>query len=336
MNRKCVAVVALLLSGVGGVLRAQQAGAPRRVHLVMRDGSYQLVLSYSVDGDVVRFRSAERNGEMEEAPLALVDLEATREWVAEHDQNVNGDSQKRSVLSPQMAREEALRTASRPEVSPGLRLPEEDSVVALDEFEGVPELVPLEQVGGDLNKETAHNVLPQAVPPAAVAHRVLDMAGGQAEVQLHTSRPVFYVRVGDAEPGDDGGAFVVDTHGASGRATPSGGGRKSRYVVEQVDARNDARVVNSVRIRQLGVKAQPGVTELVADTLPGGIWVRLTPAQPLLAGEYVLMEVLSDHELNLGVWDFGVHADAKEDVEAVRPQSGHESTLERRVPQASR
>jgi hypothetical protein len=49
-------------------------------------------------------------------------------------------------------------------------------------------------------------------------------------------------------------------------------------------------------------------------------------------GEYALIEVLSDHEINLNVWDFGVHSDAKENVEAIRPEAKKPVTLERRNP----
>jgi hypothetical protein len=136
-------------------------------------------------------------------------------------------------------------------------------------------------------------------------------------------------------PDDDGArhgsGMVVDTHGASSRATPGGGAVDSDYVIERVDVRYDSRVVDSFRIGLLGSgKRQPDVIELKSEYLPGGHWVKLTPVQPLEFGEYALVEVLNDHEVNLNVWDFGVHSASPENVEAQRPEKRRPATLERR------
>jgi len=304
---------------------------PRRVRLIMKDGSYQLVLSYKVAGNIVHYRSAERNGETEDVPLALVDLPATEKWAREH---ASPDStSQRNVLSPELEKEEAARAARTPEITPGLRLPEEDSVVVLDTFNGAPELVPLVQQGGDLNKETAHNVLKLAINPASSPHRILDVRGQRADIQLHVAEPAFYVRIGADDEGDAGSnAFTVDTHGASGREAPTGGAETSGYIIERLNILSDVRVVDSFRLALLGVKKQTDVIEMKEEDLPGGKWMKLTPVQPMEFGEYALVEVLSDHEVNLGVWDFGVHPDAKENAEAIRSQPQRPVTLERRRP----
>src|SRR5579875_1566299 len=185
--------------------------APARTRLILKDGSYQLVLSYKVVGDVVRYRSAERNGAEEDVPLALVDLPATQRWARDHAPGgaANPDPQ-RPVLSPELAREEAARAARTPEVAPDLRLPEEDSVLILDTFRGTPELVPLPQQGTDLNKETAHAVQKLVINPASSPHRLLDVPGATADVQVHVPDPVFYVRLGKSDDeADTGGAFIV-------------------------------------------------------------------------------------------------------------------------------
>jgi len=312
----------------------QSDALPPRVRLIMKDGSYQLVLSYTVAGKIVHYRSAERNGEVEDVPLALVDLPATEEWAREHRQGSPPDSQRLPVLSPELAKEEAERAARTPEVATGLRLPEEDSVLALDNFHGTPQLVPLEQQGGDLNKETAHDALKLAINPASSPHRIAELRGTSADVQLHVSGPVFYVRVGNDEEGDAGsGAITVDTHGASGRETPSGGSDSSGYVLVRLSILSDARIVNSFRLAILGVKPQPDVIEMKSEVLPGGHWMKLTPAQPVEPGEYALVEVLSDHEVNLDVWDFGMHPDAKENTEAIQPEPQRPAMLERRTPE---
>jgi hypothetical protein len=306
---------------------------PLRLRLFLKDGTYQVVLDYKVVGNVVRYRSAERNGEAEDVPLELVDLPATERWKREHSegQTVN-DS--RAVLSPELAKEEADRRALTPEIAPNLRLPGEDSVLVLDAFRGSPELVPLPQVGSDLNKETAHSVLKTAINPASSAHRILEVPGFRSDIQLHVAEPVFYVRVGDEIAGVGGSAaLTVDTHGTQGRETPAGGSEQSGYVIERLDPRQDLRVVDSFRIWQLGSgKRQADVVEMKQEVLGGGHWMKLTPEQPLEFGEYALIEVLSDHELNLNVWDFGVHSDAKENVEAIRPEVRKPVTLERRSP----
>src|ERR1700735_1317543 len=51
--------------------------APHRIHLILKDGSYQIVMSYRIVGDIVHYISAERGGAEEEVPVALVDLDAT-------------------------------------------------------------------------------------------------------------------------------------------------------------------------------------------------------------------------------------------------------------------
>jgi hypothetical protein len=335
------AAVVLLLSGLVCAQQRHpieipdttQAVQPARLRLFLKDGTYQVVLGYKVVDKVVRYLSAERTGESEDVPLELVDLPATERWKREHTE-ARSVNDSRAVLSPELEKEEEERRALTPEVAPDLRLPSEDSVLALDTFRAVPELVPLPQVGSDLNKETAHGVLKAAINPASSAHRILEVQGFRSDIQLHVAEPVFYVRVGDEVAGVGGGeAITVDTHGSAGRETPAGGSEQSGYVIERLDARADVRVVDSFRIWQLGSgKRQPDVVEMRQEVLPGGRWMKLTPEQPLEFGEYALIEVLSDHELNLNVWDFGVHSDAKENVEAILPEVKKPVILERRTP----
>jgi hypothetical protein len=53
---------------------------PHRTRLILKDGSYQIVMSYRVVGSVVHYISAERGGAEEEIPVSLVDLDATHRW----------------------------------------------------------------------------------------------------------------------------------------------------------------------------------------------------------------------------------------------------------------
>ena len=308
-----------------------QSATPHRTRLILKNGSYQLVLSYKVVANLVRYRSAERDGQTEDLPLALVDLSATEAWNRDH---AEAQSQATPILSPELEREEAARRALTPEIAPNLRLPEEDSLLALDAFHGTPELVPVPQIGSDLNKETAHASSKSVINPASIAHRILTVPGAASDIQLHLAAPVFFIRLIDDNQDTDGGALTVDTHGASGRDTPSGGAAKSRYVIEHLDVREDVRIVNSFSFGQLGTgRTQPDIIEATEKVLPGGRWMKLTPKQSLEFGEYALIELISDHEVNLNVWDFGVHPNAKENVEAIHPELEKPATLERRAPQ---
>lgn len=308
---------------------SQTEPQPERTRLVLKDGTYQMVLSYKVVGNVVRYRSAERDGEEEEVPLSMVDLPATERWKQEH---TPGAEPPAPVLTPELAREEAERAALTPEIAPRLHLPEEDSVLVLDTFQATPELVPLPQQGSDLNKETAHAVLKKDINPESSPHRIADIPAERADVQLHVSQPVFYVRLGSQDQDLAGGpAFTVDTHGQSGRPTPAGGSADSSYIIERIDVLQGEREIDSFRLGLLGTgHKQPDIIETKQETLPGGKWMKLTPVEPLLFGEYALIEVLDGHEVNLDVWDFGIHPDAKENVEAIQPEAPHHIGLARR------
>ena len=75
-------------------------------------------------------------------------------------------------------------------------LPEQDSVLALDYFQGTPELVPLVQSQGELNRITSHNILKLAINPRSASHEIVQLKGEESAVQMHVAQPVIYLRVG--------------------------------------------------------------------------------------------------------------------------------------------
>jgi hypothetical protein len=312
---------------------AVQTG-PHRTRLILKDGSYQLVMSYKVVGMRVVFVSAERGGDTEEIPLALVDLDATSRWEARHatpDATAAGAQRSAPVLDPEMQKEEADRAALTPEVAPDLRLASEYNVLAMDTFHGDPELVPMLQAESDLNKQTGHSILRSIVNPLAASHQLVQLKGEKAVVQLHVNDPVIYLKLDDEQPAS-GEALTVDTHGANAAATArTRKAGKSEYVIVRVDVRQGARVVASFNTSFTGTtKRQEDVVETESTELSGGHWVKIVPRQPLLIGEYALVEILGERELNLGVWDFGVHPTAPENREVLKPEKRRSSPLERR------
>jgi hypothetical protein len=295
-----------------------------------------------VKGTIVSYVSAER-GETEDLPAELVDWKATKKWEQAHTTNdevngAEGAAGQAPAIDPELLKEEADRRALTPEVAPDLNLPDLDSVVALDTFHGVPELVPLVQTDGDLNRTTGHNILKMTLNPRAAQHQILTLKGEEAAVQMHVAEPVIFLRVGDDSAISRGGTpLVVDTHGAGesavekqGAAAPSAA---SGYVMVRADVRTDARVLASFSIGRLNVQPQEDVIETTTELLPGGHWMKVTPVRPLDFGEYALMEVLSAREINSGVWDFGVHPVAPENRDVIKPQPKRPLTLERRGPE---
>jgi hypothetical protein len=343
---KILAAVLLLAFAFVPVLYAQHttalqpdAATPHRTRLFLKDGSYQIVMSYRVVGSIVHYISAERGGAEEEIPLSLVDLDATQRWEKQHAQpgptDPNNPPQP-PAIDPELLKEEADRAALTPEVAKDLRLPEEDSTLALDTYRGTPELVPLAQTDSDLNRNTGHNLLKAAVNPLSAAHPIVTLKGEASPVQLHIKDPVLYLRIGDESVGNTAGTpLTVDTHGATShiQTDPSGGSPDSRYVIVRTDVRTGARVISSFRIPLLGTGQHQGdVVETTTELLPGGHWLKVTPKEPLDFGEFALMEVISDKAVNLGVWDFGVHPVSPENRDVIKPEPRRRNTLERHGP----
>ncbi len=337
----CAAVCAggLCLPAVGQTQKHEalptEADAGNGLHrsrLYLTDGSYQVVLNYRVEGRNVVYRSAERAGEEEKIPLKYVDLAATHLWEQRKAAAATGGNV--PELDPALVREEAERAARSPEVAKDLRLPDEDSVLALDTFQGQPQLAVLQQTDGELNRQTTHNVVRAVVNPLSTSHQLVELKGERSAVQLHVPDPVLYLRLDDdTGPAADeapAGALQVDTHGARG-LTPTKVSKTSRYAIVRVDERRGSRVVTSFSINLLGEqKRQADVINTTTATLPGGHWMSITPAQSLTFGEYALLEVLDSKNVNLGVWDFGVHPTAGPNRDAVVPEPRKAPSLERR------
>jgi len=314
----------------------QTPTTPHRTRLILKDGTYQIVMSYRIVGNLVHYISAERGGAEEEIPLSLVDLDATHRWEKQHTKPTDTDNPQPPAIDPELLKEETDRASLTPEVAKDLRLPEDDSTLVLDTFQGNPELVPLAQTDSALNRNTGHNILRAAINPLSAAHQIVQLKGETSPIQLHVKDPVLYIRIGDQTVGDTGGKpLVVDTHGATSRVDndPTGGAADSQYVIVRADVRTGVRVIASFRIGLLGSgQHQEDVVETTTELLPGGHWLKITPTQPLDFGEFALMEVISDKAVNLGVWDFGVHPVSPENRDVIKPDPRHPTTLERHHP----
>ena len=306
---------------------------PHRARLILKDGSYQLVMSYTVVGKNVRYVSAERGGDVELIPLDLVDLDATKKWEAQHaaiDPYAPIGQRPAPAIDPELLKEEAERKLLAPEVAPDLRLAPEDAILALDTFRATPELVPMTQSDGELNQQTGHSILRKVLNPQASAHQIVVLKGEKAAVQMHVNDPAFYLKLDDAMP-PGGHAITVDTHGANSQMAGKKQQGTGDYVILRVDVRQDARVLASFNMAALGTgKRQEDVFETTVTVLPGGHWMKIVPQEQLLVGEYALVELLDEKSINLGVWDFGVHPKAPENRDVLKPEKKRPVALEKR------
>ena len=308
---------------------------PGRQRLILKDGTYQVVTKYEVKGDRVRFYSAER-GDWEEIPTDLIDWTATGKWNHDHQPGGPAETDAEAAANPN---DPGLREAAKidaeeraeleaeaariPVIAPGLRLPDETGVWALDTFQGQPELVQVLQANGDLNRASEHSIVKANISSSSGAKEAIRIEGASAPVQFHVDDPVFYVSldapgpVAIQEPPPD--ALTVDTHGASSaiKDKNSHSSPDSRYAILRV---NSSRNLRTVLAREIALLDQPGHSEDIIETnkeiLKGGRWMKITPKIPLLIGEYALVEILSPREVNLDVWAFGVNPRARENKNA--------------------
>jgi hypothetical protein len=290
-------------------------GTQTNHRLILKDGTYQIVRKYEVVGDRVRYISIERGGEWEELPADLVDWEATRKWERDHtSQPAPADDaspamKEAEAIDKEESREREELKFSRPEVSKGLELPDEDGVFVLDTFQGTPELVELLPSEMTANAKTKHGL--STLNPMAGSKATLELEGAHAKVHLHINDPAIYLslNVSDDKEPVLSHPMVVDTGGAKDIAARKHGAHSpsSGFAIVRVDERNTVRIVGAIHMSPTGTVTQDeDVIPAKAEVLPGKHWMKITLAQPLTIGEYALVEIISPSDINQSVWDFQV------------------------------
>ncbi len=250
---------------------------PRRVSaqtkLYLKDGSYQLVKSYEIQGERVRYYSVERSA-WEEVPRALVDFEATervtREEEAEHQKELE---EARAVASERFERPEQKGF----EVAPGINLPGEEGVFA---FDGT-RVIRMIQSSAEIVTDKKRAALLLALPGPLLKHRAyVVLPGAQAAVRVPSLQPAFYVQAAD-DLGAKLELVVIKP-------------RKETRQVEKVEWRGG--ITKPAELR--------AAVPLERTQVAPGLY-RLKPLQPLEPGEYALGELIQK-KLNLELWDFSI------------------------------
>ncbi len=274
---------------------------PQARRLILKDGSYQSVTKYEIHGERVRYFSAER-GEWEEVPKALVDWDATDKF--EQGRLQGAPAPEAVELDKELEAEWKAEQALSPEVAPGLRLPDEGGIFLLDTYENQPQLAELQQSGTDLDKNTKSNILRSAINPLAGAKQTIELPGTHAKIQSHTTVPSLYINI------DTNQGAPATVQAATGEPPPLATNKNDRFKIIRIEVKGGKRVAGAVKVAVTGkMKTDERFVAATVTTMTGG-WVKLTPTEPLAAGEYAVAEMLGKEGMNLYVWDFGVNPSA--------------------------
>jgi hypothetical protein len=258
---------------------ATTANLPPGQKLYLKDGTFELVRSYRIEGGRVRYYSVERS-EWEDVPASLVDWDATKKAQAEEARRKEEALQeaKKEVLVERAA---AVNVDASFEVKPGLFLPPGEGVYIVDGH-GVRQLT---QNPASAKLSTGRLITQILIPaPVIPSKHTVVLLGKHARFRTQSSEPEFYYRSGDA-------------------AQP-------QIALIRVRIKGDKRQIEDINtfFGQKSEKAK-AIPMAITQVAPG--LFRFLPEQDLDPGEFVLAEMLPKQGMNLDVWDFGVDPPAK-------------------------
>jgi hypothetical protein len=290
--------------------------------LILKDGTYQLVTKYEVKGDRVRYLSAERD-DWEELPASLVDWPATDKY--EKDRAAGQSVPEAVQLDKEIEQEQARAQALLPEVAPGLRLPADSGVFLLDSFQGEPQIVEVQQTAGDVNQNTKGNILRGAITGVK---QNIELDGAHAPVQSHVDVPSLYINIDDTPQTPEQLAKGATTP-ASSPQQPQQAQQPSipldRFRIVRTEVKDNKRILGDVKRQVTGKMSEEQHLVKTTVTRVSGGWLKLTPTESLVSGEYALVEMMAQEGMpgkqgmNLYVWDFGVNPKAAANANPWRP-----------------
>jgi len=299
--------------------------------LILKDGSYQAVTKYEVKGDRVRYKSAERD-EWEELPSALVDWPATEKY--EKDRSTSAIPEA-SALDKETDAEREAEESHLPQVAPGLRLPEDSGVFLLDNFQGQPQLVEMQQAEGELNRNTRGNIFRGAINPIASAKQTVELEGEHAAVHAHVAVPSIYINVDDnASNSPPSGETASAKPSQPSLDAPRAESQRpqqpqqpeqaivpfDRFRIVRAKVKGGKRTVGDLKRAVTGkVSQEQSTVKTTIDRVSGG-WLKLTPTEDLAPGEYAVVEMKGNEGMNLYVWDFGVNPNAPANANPWKPE----------------
>ena len=159
---------------------------------MLKDGSFQLVREYEVEGDRVRYFSIDQR-DWEEIPAALVDWDATKKSAT--DESARKAALIAKVHAAEVARRaDAIDVDASIEIAPKVFLPPGDG---LFEFDGKA-IYPLTQAEADM-KFSKTQMLKQVLIPVPIVptRHNISLSGARAKFRVKSTQTEFYMRMAD-------------------------------------------------------------------------------------------------------------------------------------------
>jgi hypothetical protein len=155
------------------------------IKLYLKDGTYQLVREYQINGDRVRFYSVERS-DWEEVPLSLVDLKRTESERQAEEAIVRKDA-------AELAAEDKFERQQREEIE---RVPQEPGLYMVD---GAA-MKTIELAESKIVNNKGRSVLKVLSPvPVVSGKSTVELDGEHSKNVFSNPRPEFYIRLADED-----------------------------------------------------------------------------------------------------------------------------------------
>jgi hypothetical protein len=242
---------------------------------MLRDGSFQLVREYNIDGDRVRYYSIDQ-AQWEEMPESLVDWDATHKIeAAEAKRDADVIAKVHARQSGRTA--QALDIDASLEVAPGVFLPPGEG---LFEFDGKG-VFKIPQAAADIKFSKTQMLKQVLIPiPIVPTRHTVSLIGARAKLRIKAGQTEFYMRTAD--------------------------GREPQLELLRAKVKGDSRYLENLDelFREQGTT---GKTTLLMQRwlMAPGVY-RFTLEQHIDPGEYALAEIVQGGGTNLYFWDFGM------------------------------
>ena len=181
------------------------------------------------------------------------------------------------------------------QIAPGISLPPYGAVWLLDGAETNPRLIRIPVTSAVSNKHGGENLARNQV---LVVKDVtsLDLLGAASGLRTAGRTPAIFIRQADPAEG-----------ATQSPAIPNG--LESHYVLLRMRVQTDRRVLCTFSYWKFGGRRTRREDDIEASSeeIAGGRWLKLTPKQPLLNGEYAVARMPDDKtQAGTEAYDFGV------------------------------